>query len=152
MLQILLPAENKIILVVCLKSYRSSIMLFCQINKFKQNDCCIQAWRKNFRANKILTSYKKLNISLFNNNSIISTRRTTPTCCQFLRSSFCTFACLACYHVYRAYTAVPVPGLENKESKFIEKNINNIFLVLHHCVTAEYCFFTGYSYSEGTYR
>jgi len=33
MLQILLPADNKIILVVCLKSYKSSVMLFCQINK-----------------------------------------------------------------------------------------------------------------------
>jgi len=33
MLQILMPAENKIILVVCLKSFRSSVMLFCQINK-----------------------------------------------------------------------------------------------------------------------
>jgi len=35
---------------------------------------------------------------------------------------------------------VPVPGLQNKKGKFIEKNINNIFLVLHHCATAEYFF------------
>jgi len=72
MLQIPLPAENKILLALCFKHYRSSVELLGLILTIANWLLYSGLDKKLVGLMRYLTGYKKFNIGLLNKNLIIS--------------------------------------------------------------------------------